>query len=83
MPESPPAPDSAPSPIVIHPVPCSHLRTKKMFIPAQADEAFDEKALPGSDSFCWCNRSMTEIGPDDRLVNGPDCSKSSRICYCS
>lgn len=81
MPESFPSPDSAPPPIVLRPVPCVHLRTKKMFIPAQADEAFEEKELPGSDSFCWCNVSMTEIGPDDRLVNAQDCSRPKRSCY--
>jgi hypothetical protein len=60
---------------------CKYLRTKKMFIPAQADEVF---AVAG-DGFehcghCWCNRTLTETGPDDRQVNLQICNPS-RACF--
>jgi hypothetical protein len=60
---------------------CRHLRTKKMYIPAQADDVFAE---PG-DGFehsghCWCNRTLAEIGYDDKQV-GPGTCNSSRSCF--
>ena len=60
---------------------CKHLRTKKMFIPAQAEEAF-VVAEDGSQasSPCWCNSTLTETGPDDRQVNPQSCSPS-RSCF--
>lgn len=60
---------------------CKHLRTKKMFIPAQAEEAF---APPGQeaahDSHCWCNCTLTEAGPDDRPVALHMCH-DARPCF--
>jgi len=63
------------------PIPCRHLRTKKMYVPAQEDAAFSEKFDPNSFSHCWCNRTMTETGDDDRLVSFRTCSDPQRRCY--
>lgn len=52
-----------------------------MYIPAQADEVFlasgeELKAI----GHCWCNRTMSEVGPDDRQVGGEHCGKN-RSCF--
>ena len=52
-----------------------------MFIPAIADEVF----AVSEDGFqhcghCWCNRTLTETGPDDRQVHLPICNPS-RSCF--
>lgn len=60
---------------------CKHLRTKKMFIPAQADEVFArDKGAFTDTSHCWCNRTLTETGPDDRQVALQICSPG-RPCF--
>jgi hypothetical protein len=59
---------------------CKNLRTKKMYVSALAAEAF----VPGDDargpSPCWCNCTLTEVGPDDGPV-GPQVCDPSRPCY--
>lgn len=60
---------------------CKHLRTKKLFIPAQADEVFaQENGVFTDTSPCWCNRTLTEVGPDDKQVSLQICS-SLRRCF--
>jgi hypothetical protein len=60
---------------------CKYLRTKKMFIPAQADEVFArEQGAYTDSSHCWCNRTLTETGPDDRPAGLQICSPS-RTCF--
>jgi hypothetical protein len=60
---------------------CQHLRTKQLYIPEQAEAVFARQ----DDSFthsghCWCNRTLTETGPDDRQVSLPLCSPQ-RECF--
>jgi len=60
---------------------CKHLRNKSMFIPALAKEGPgnpDEPALLSS--HCWCNRTLSETGPDDQAV-GPQVCQPSRTCF--
>jgi hypothetical protein len=60
---------------------CKHLRTKKMFIPAQADEVFEQQNGAFTDSsHCWCNRTLSEAGPDDKRAGVQACS-ASRPCF--
>ena len=59
---------------------CRHLRTKKMFIPELAREAFTETTEPGHSSHCWCNCTLTETGPDDRPAGAERCTKT-RSCF--
>lgn len=60
---------------------CRHLRTKKMYIPAQADEVFAEGGdVAESSGHCWCNRTLTEVGLDDKLAGLKDCNPS-RSCF--
>lgn len=52
-----------------------------MYIPAQANEVFS--ASPEqleAIGHCWCNRTMSETGPDDRQVGAPQCGKH-RSCF--
>ena len=60
---------------------CRHLRTKKMYIPAQADEVFSATGEHAEHSgHCWCNRTQTVTGLDDKQVSIPACN-SSRSCF--
>ncbi len=60
---------------------CRHLRTKKMYIPAQADEVLAQENGEFTQSpHCWCNRTLTETGPDDKQVGLQPCSRS-RACF--
>jgi hypothetical protein len=60
---------------------CQHLRTKKMFTGATADEAFaekhDEHVTP---CHYWCNRTQTAVGVDDQPVHKNVCTPS-RTCF--
>ena len=60
---------------------CQHLRTKKMFTGATADEAFadkhDEHVTP---CHFWCNRTQTAVGVDDQPVHKNVCTPS-RTCF--
>jgi hypothetical protein len=60
---------------------CKHLRTKKMYVPAQADEVFaaDESGYQHC-GHCWCNRTLSEVGPDDRQVEMQVCNPT-RSCF--
>jgi hypothetical protein len=60
---------------------CKNLRTKKMFIPALAAEAFspDNEEI-GHSGHCWCACTLTETGPDDRPVGMQVCDQS-RPCF--
>jgi hypothetical protein len=52
-----------------------------MFIPALADEAFSgDMEEAGHSGHCWCNRTLTETGPDDRPVGVEVCTPS-RPCF--
>ena len=52
-----------------------------MFIPAQADEVFatDDEQLTHS-GHCWCNRTLSEVGRDDKQVCVQLCNPS-RSCF--
>jgi hypothetical protein len=59
---------------------CLHLRTKKMYIPAQAAEAsaaFESREAIGP---CWCNLTQSPIGPDDQLVHPESCRPGRACC---
>jgi len=52
-----------------------------MYIPAEADEVFSASGEELENiSHCWCNRTMTKVGPDDRQVSAPNCNRS-RSCF--
>ncbi|HUK81989.1 MAG TPA: hypothetical protein VLZ12_05085 [Verrucomicrobiae bacterium] len=60
--------------------PCKHLRTKKLFIPEDATEAFAEQTEHGAEAFFWCNRTLTHVGVDDRPVHVKLCVRG-RCCF--
>jgi len=59
---------------------CRYLRTKKMFIPALADEIQFDAAEAAHSSHCWCNRTLTETGPDEQPVTFQVCTRD-RSCF--
>ena len=60
---------------------CKHLRNKKMYVPVQADEMFSASGEEaGHVGHCWCNRTMAEVGPDDKQVGAQSCG-SGRSCF--
>jgi hypothetical protein len=60
---------------------CKNLRTKKMFIPALANEAFaGETPDEPHSAHCWCNCTLTETGPDDGPVGTERCTPE-RSCF--
>jgi hypothetical protein len=60
---------------------CRHLRTKRMYIDATAEEAFAEKdAAHESPCHVWCNLTQTVKGRDDRPVNKTACAPG-RSCF--
>lgn len=62
-------------------LPCKYLRTKRLFIPALAADAFSLEENPHEVVQCWCNKTMTEVGLDDRHVSYEDCTEPKRSCY--
>ncbi|MEY2466043.1 MAG: hypothetical protein QOD03_564 [Verrucomicrobiota bacterium] len=51
-----------------------------MYIPAQEHEVFSTATEESGCENCWCNRTMSEVGPDDRQV-GPQICTPSRSCF--
>ena len=62
-------------------LPCKHLRTKRLFIPDLATDAFAQSDNLDEVRQCWCNKTMAEIGLDDRHVSFKDCTEPGRSCY--
>jgi hypothetical protein len=60
--------------------PCKFLRTKKMFIPALANENASGDGGLQESAHCWCNRTLTEVGPDDQPVGRQVC-RADRSCF--
>ena len=61
--------------------PCKYLRTKRLFIPSVAVDAFTHTNEYGAVCQCWCNKTMTEIGLDQRHVAYEYCTDPKRRCY--
>ncbi len=59
---------------------CRHLRNKSMFIPALAEDPPADPEASERSGHCWCNRTLTETGPDDRPVGTRTCSPA-RSCF--
>lgn len=59
---------------------CQYLRTKKMFISEHEAEALAEQTEPGAEAFYWCNRTLSEIGADDRPAHLRTCIPG-RHCF--
>lgn len=65
----------------MNPTRCRHLRSKQMYVSAPADGAPEEQRdAPGSARHYWCNRTLTETGPDDRPVHAELCCDSRACC---
>ena len=60
---------------------CHYLRTKTLYIPEQASEAFAVAGVPKAGAQCWCNKTLTALGPDDRIAGPIACNDRLRSCY--
>ncbi len=61
-------------------VPCRHLRTKRMYIPALAEGALDLDQDANDQSFYWCNKTLSALGVDDAPVHLCTC-QPGRACH--
>lgn len=65
----------------MNPTYCRHLRTKKMFTGATAEEAFAEKHGENmTPCHFWCNRTQSVVGVDDKQVHKNTCQEG-RSCF--
>jgi len=51
-----------------------------MFVPGHEAEALSEQNELGADAFYWCNRTLSEIGSDDRPAHLRTCTPG-RKCF--
>jgi hypothetical protein len=51
-----------------------------MFIPVHEAEALTESAEPDAGPFYWCNRTLSEIGSDDKPAHLRTCIPG-RKCF--
>ncbi len=61
--------------------PCRYLRTKRLFIPDLATDAFAQLERKDEICQCWCNKTMREVGLDSRHVSFKACTDGARSCY--
>jgi len=59
---------------------CKHLRTKKMYLPAEAADVFEELNEHHAEPFFWCNCTQRPIGPDDNPAH-PRACLLTRTCF--
>ena len=62
---------------------CRYLRSKKMFVSAPVEsDAVALRPEAAAESAChyWCNRTLTEVGVDDRPVHRDAC-QPGRACF--
>jgi len=60
------------------PIGCKHLRTKKMYIPAEYPEP--GRLTPSDTAHYWCLCTAREIGPDGQLVHLDTCNAGRGCC---
>jgi len=58
---------------------CKHLRAKHMFI-STAHETDPDPDRASRPQHCWCNCTLTEVGPDDRPAGAQVCTPE-RACF--
>ncbi len=71
---------SSENPAQTQSVPCRHLRTKRMYIPALAEGALDLEQPHHDQSFYWCNKTLGALGADDASVHPKSC-QPGRSCH--
>lgn len=59
---------------------CRFFRNKSMCVSGLSAETEDHEESAAA-AYCWCNRTMNEIGEDDRLVSSTACADPQRPCY--
>lgn len=61
--------------------PCRHFRDKRMFVAGQTALVRVGPPAATAPVFCWCTRTLTALGADDRPVAWAACSRPERACY--
>ncbi len=51
-----------------------------MYIPVASEAPGAGPDAPGASGPCWCNRTLTETGPDDQPVSADLC-RAGRSCF--
>jgi len=51
-----------------------------MYTPGPENDLHPPEEAFSNAGHCWCNRTMTEVGPDDRQVGTESCSRA-RNCF--
>lgn len=59
-------------------VDCRHLRTKKMYIPAEYPQT--GRLSPSRTGHYWCVRTAREFGPDGKRVSLDGCGPERDCC---
>jgi hypothetical protein len=59
---------------------CRYLRTKRMYIPALAEETSEADSQAIDQSFYWCNKTLAALGRDDNPVH-PCVCVPGRSCH--
>ena len=57
---------------------CAHFRTKEM---VHRGEQLVRTPETVSFPYCWCTRTLTDLGPDEGLVCLNRCQSSRRSCF--
>jgi len=76
-PDDTPATDEAAPPP--EPCQCRHLRSKGMYV--YTDGLNDNTHEDYDNTIYWCLLTMKGFGPDDGMVERPDCYDPSRSCH--
>ncbi|HSI87372.1 MAG: hypothetical protein ACAI35_03370 [Candidatus Methylacidiphilales bacterium] len=61
-------------------VACRHLRTKRMFIPAQAEGSLEVESERNDRAAYWCNITFSHLGCDEERAHTRLCLNHRR-CY--
>lgn len=59
---------------------CRHLRTKALYVPTEADQAFADEASESSDGIYWCSLTQDQFGVDDQAALPATC-RPGRSCF--
>jgi hypothetical protein len=59
---------------------CSALMMKHILVHGLDDRIWDDGRTYPGDGYCWCQKSCTQVGPDDEIV-GVDTCQPGRPCW--
>lgn len=60
---------------------CPALMMKQILVHGLDDRIWDEGRTQPGDGYYWCQKTCTQVGPDDELVDVRSC-RTGRGCWC-